>query len=106
MHNWPNIANLIDEERHAYGDKHEKELWDLFKPHINENIDLHKGWFSGKSEENQDWPFQIGYYMGFKIVEHYYEHAKDKKQAVKDILYCFKIDDFQKFIDFYSNKWK
>ena len=33
--------------------------------------------------------------MGYKIAESYYKNAKDKKQAVKDML---EIKDFAKFL--------
>jgi hypothetical protein len=36
------------------------------------------------------------YYVGYKIVESYYNRAKDKKQAVKDIL---DIKDFNAFLN-------
>ena len=40
-------------------------------------------------------PADLGYYIGYKICEAYYRVAKDKKQAVKDIL---EIKDFNQFL--------
>ena len=37
----------------------------------------------------------LGYYIGYKICESYYQSAKDKKQAIKDIL---EIKDFNQFL--------
>jgi hypothetical protein len=38
----------------------------------------------------------MGYYMGYKIVQSYYNNAKDKRQAIKDIL---EIKDVRKFYE-------
>ncbi len=40
-------------------------------------------------------PADLGYYIGYKIVESYYNRAKDKKQVIKDIL---DIKDFNAFL--------
>jgi uncharacterized protein YjaZ len=40
-------------------------------------------------------PADLGYYVGYKICEAYYNQAKDKKQAVKDIL---TIQDYKQFL--------
>jgi uncharacterized protein YjaZ len=43
----------------------------------------------------KDKPADLGYYMGYKIIESYYKNASDKKQAVRDIL---EIKDFNAFL--------
>ena len=40
-------------------------------------------------------PADLGYWVGYKIAESYYKNAKDKKQAVKELL---EIKDFSKFL--------
>jgi hypothetical protein len=40
-------------------------------------------------------PPDLGYFMGYKISESYYKNARDKRQAIKDIL---EINDFDKFL--------
>jgi hypothetical protein len=40
-------------------------------------------------------PADLGYYVGYKICEAYYQAARDKKQAVKDIL---EMKDFNEFL--------
>jgi hypothetical protein len=42
-------------------------------------------WLYGKSG-GKDRPVDLGYWMGFKISEAYYNHAADKKQAVRDLM--------------------
>ena len=38
----------------------------------------------------KDRPADLGYYVGYKITQAYYNNAKDKKQAIVDII---EIDD-------------
>lgn len=99
-------ANIVDSTKLAYVEKYEKELWENLQPILNDHIDAHPGWFSGKSENHPDWPFQIGYSMGFKIVEHYYVNCDDKEAALLHIFNSHKEEDFQKFIELYRKKWE
>ena len=46
-------------------------------------------------EAAKERPADLGYYIGYKICEAYYQNAKDKKQAIKDIL---GIKDFNQFL--------
>ena len=67
-----------------YGEKNQKELWIEFSADIK----------AGKVIEETDWfydynsyrPADLGYYLGYKIAESYYNNAPDKKQAVKEII--------------------
>jgi uncharacterized protein YjaZ len=45
----------------------------------------------GKTPER---PADLGYYVGYKICQEYYEKSADKKKAIKDIL---EIRDFDQF---------
>ncbi|MFY0627632.1 MAG: hypothetical protein JXR07_15150 [Reichenbachiella sp.] len=98
-------AGLVDSTKWVYGEKHEKELWKAMEPILNDHIDDHPGWFSGKFTEHPDWPYQIGYYVGSKIVQYFFETSTDKEEAIKHILNSHKKDDFQIFIDLYRKKW-
>jgi len=77
---------------HEYGNPREKQLWLEFKEEMNGN-DASKWLYQG--DKAKDKPADLGYYIGYKIVESYYNKAKDKKQAVKDIL---EIKDFDAFL--------
>lgn len=55
-------------------------------------------WFYNEAAE--DWPNSIGYYVGFKICESYYQNAKDKKQAIKDIVEVTDCEEFFKKIKY------
>ena len=99
-------SGIIDKKRHEYGDAHERDLWELFEPVANESPDAHPGWFSGQSTQNPDWPWQIGYYLGYKMVEYYYLNTEDKQEAIRFILNSHRASDFDLILKLYAEKWK
>jgi hypothetical protein len=82
----------IQPRLHEYGNAREKQLWLEFKKEMN-NMDK-SNWLY-QSDKAKDKPADLGYYVGYKIVESYYNRAKDKKQAIRDIL---DIKDFNQFL--------
>jgi uncharacterized protein YjaZ len=82
----------INQQLHEYGNPREKQLWLEFKKEMN-NKDTSNWLYQG--DKAKDKPADLGYYVGYKIVESYYNKAKDKKQAIKDIL---DIKDFNGFL--------
>lgn len=72
-----------------FGYKNEKAIWNEFKKFIASN---EKGkffnWLYGIKGRvvNGTQMKDLGYFMGYKICKAYYEHAPDKKQAIKDII--------------------
>ncbi len=82
----------INHSQHTYGNKNEGKLWAEFKE-IMDNKDFSNWLYNGNKSKNR--PADLGYYMGYKICEAYYRNAKNKKQAVKDILL---IRDTKKFL--------
>jgi len=82
----------INRQLHEYGNPREKQLWLEFKKEMN-NKDASNWLYQG--DKAKDKPADLGYYVGYKIVESYYNKAKDKKQAIKDIL---DIKDFNGFL--------
>jgi len=92
----------INQHLHEYGNPKERELWLAFKQSMVSNdasLWLYNG---GKIKDR---PADLGYYMGYKIAEAYYQNAVDKKQAVRDIL---EIKDFIEFLKTsrYEEKFK
>ncbi|HEX7846169.1 MAG TPA: DUF2268 domain-containing putative Zn-dependent protease [Chitinophagaceae bacterium] len=84
----------INTKVHEYGNAHQQELWEKFKKQMDgENVDE---WLYNGFDPRRPYPQDLGYYMGYKICEAYYNKAVDKKQAVKDIL---EIQDFKKFLE-------
>lgn len=92
------IAELIageplNPEQKKYGDAHEAELWREFTAEMK-GTDLSRWMYNGF--KTTDRPGDLGYYMGYKISWSYYDHAKDKRQAVRDIL---NVKDFSSFLE-------
>jgi hypothetical protein len=66
-----------------YGDKHERELWNEFKSTLcwpNGSKWLYNG------DTVKDHPADLGYYIGYKICQAYYQRASNKRQAIVDII--------------------
>ena len=56
--------------------------------------DLNRWMYNGF--KSKDRPGDLGYYMGYKISWSYYNNAKDKREAVRDVL---NIKDFPAFLE-------
>ena len=81
----------LNEAMYRYGDQHEKDLWEEFQRKMTENN--WSPWLYGNKDDSR--PRDLGYWMGYKIVKSYYEHAADKNQAIVDLL---NISDFNKIL--------
>jgi len=82
------LASLISEGNfnqatYDYGYAHEAELWRQFRSEMG-GEDASR-WLYGSSRRDGH-PADLGYFMGFRIAQAYYDRAKDKRQAVRDIL--------------------
>lgn len=78
-------------ELHLYGNAHEQELWLEFSKQMN-NTNWQPWLYYSKDQSR---PRDLGYWMGYKIVQAYYNTSIDKSQAVYDIL---NITDFTQFL--------
>ena len=83
----------INEHLKVYGRTHDEEIWrdfeaDMYKPDISKWI---YNAFTAK-----DRPADLGYYVGYLITQAYYKNARDKRQAIHDIL---NIQDARKFYE-------
>lgn len=92
------IINLVQQE---YGNKHEKELWAEFKE-VMHGSNISAWFYNGGSAKVR--PADLGYYVGYKITEAYYTNAKDKKQAIREILETTDYDQFLK-LSAYADKF-
>jgi hypothetical protein len=73
----------INAAAHQYGRLHEKTLWDeLNKDLCSQNIS--KWLYNAGSIKDR--PADLGYYMGYRIAQSYYDHAADKGRAITDII--------------------
>jgi len=76
-------GRTINEHLKVYGRTHDEEIWrdfeaGMYKPDI-------ANWFYNATT-TKDRPVDLGYYVGYLITRAYYQNAKDKRQAIHDIL--------------------
>jgi len=85
-----------------YAITQEKVLWQEFKKDMRNN-DLSR-WIYNLGAI-KDRPADLGYFIGYKICESYYQRIRDKRKAVKNIL---EMKDFEKFLVMskYDEKFK
>ncbi|GAB3729065.1 hypothetical protein GCM10027594_11140 [Hymenobacter agri] len=77
-------GHITNARLHPYGNAHEKELWaDFQKEMLGTNPD---NWIANSQQETPEKPCDLGYYVGYRIVQAYYNQQPDKKQALADIL--------------------
>jgi Predicted Zn-dependent protease (DUF2268) len=81
----------INQHVHDFANPREKELWLEFKVRMNKKD--YEGWLYSSTPGR---PNDLGYWMGYKITRAYYEQAKDKRAAIKEIL---TIKNFDKFLE-------
>ena len=83
-------GNVQSEFIYNYGEEHEEKLWEEFKKDMDSK-DLSRWLFGFPSDR----PMGMGYFMGYKIVEAYYEKAENKREAIEQII---NIKDYKKFL--------
>ncbi|MFT3911909.1 MAG: DUF2268 domain-containing putative Zn-dependent protease [Ferruginibacter sp.] len=76
-------GNQINKVAQEYGDKHEAELWAAFKKQLCDG--KVEDWMYNFSTA-KDKPADLGYYIGYKISQAYYNSQPDKQQAIVDII--------------------
>ncbi|AXT19647.1 hypothetical protein D7030_09720 [Flavobacteriaceae bacterium AU392] len=81
----------VGSDMYAYGDAHITELKTEFISRKDGN-DWYNWLYYSRDKTR---PRNLGYWIGYKICKAYYEKAKDKKQAIVDIL---NIQDFDLFL--------
>lgn len=89
------VSELVNEEslaktyptgHTAFGLKNEQIIWDTFKKEMFLPYDHSKGWLYSKREINGEKITDLGYFVGYQIAKSYYNNAKNKKQALKEMI--------------------
>lgn len=88
------LGKNISPRQYAYGQAHEKELYQRLTIEMN-GTDL-SYWMNNGEIEEKGIPSDMGYYIGFKICQAYYDKQPDKKKAIK---YILEQNDFKKFLE-------
>ena len=81
----------INQFIHDLADPQEEQIWKQFKQEMYGNN--YSNWIGNGGDENIEIP-DLGYYIGYKICESYYDSIEDKKRAVRDILTIKDWDEF------------
>jgi hypothetical protein len=69
---------------HPYGNAHEGELWQAFEREmLGPNT---ANWLANPGQETPDRPCDLGYYVGYKICQAFYEKTSDKPKALVALL--------------------
>jgi len=76
-----NINSLV----HSYGIAHECEFWTKFKKDIDNDPGDYTKWLYNGSKV-VDRPADLGYFIGYRIAESYYNNAIDKEAALSSLL--------------------
>jgi hypothetical protein len=86
-------GDITQDEALPYTIEHESRLWEQFvkEMHGSETGD----WMWSKPADSTQ-PPHVGYVMGYRIVQSYYERAEDTARAVTDIL---SVTDYPKFLE-------
>ena len=72
----------INNAAREYGLAHEHALWAEFTPHFADTT--YYPWMYGRPPDGR--PNDLGYFIGYRIAQAYYQRASDKTQAVRDII--------------------
>ncbi|WP_437395270.1 DUF2268 domain-containing putative Zn-dependent protease [Flagellimonas lutimaris] len=93
------ITGRTDGEYHSFIGR-EKAIWQDFKNEMHQ--DIYNDWLEGQEPKR---PRNSMYWAGYLICKSYYEKAKDKKQAISEILNIKNYTDFyiESEIDEYIN---
>ncbi|MEN0047201.1 MAG: DUF2268 domain-containing putative Zn-dependent protease [Bacteroidota bacterium] len=88
------VGATINKHIHNYADANEALVWGNFKQEMWTNKS--RNWVYNGGNAPEGVPADLGYYVGYKICESYYEKAEDKQQALNDIL---KLKNVKKFYE-------
>ena len=92
-------GKTANERVHIWAKGKEKKIWNRFVLDIN--LNKSENWIANSDQETADNPADQGYWIGYQICKAYYEQAKNKKQALFDILH---IQDYKKFLS--DSEWE
>ncbi len=102
------VSELVNEEslaktyptgHTAFGLKNEQAVWNAFKKDMFLPFDQNKGWLYSKREINGEKITDLGYFVGYQIAKSYYKNAKNKQQALKEMIELdFTDENSKKFL--------
>ena len=82
------VAELIlpggESHYRTWGRAHERRVWERFLADMGGSDTT--AWLYNYGAASDDWPADLGYFVGARIAEAYYGRAADKQQALRDLL--------------------
>lgn len=87
------LDDFLNKELLAYGNPKEEELWNQFKQNMNQP-DFSEWLYNGSIATDK--PADLGYFIGFKIAQHYYQNSDNKQKTIREII---EMKDGQKFLE-------
>ena len=79
------VDPFFNQHLHTFGDTIEEKLWDEFKIEKDKNYEDTEWLYTGNNMTN-DYPADMGYYIGFKIIEAYSNKFENKTEAINNML--------------------
>jgi hypothetical protein len=77
------VGRHINHHIHAWALPREAELWAEFRQAMHEEGG--DGWLYGGNDSTER-PADLGYFIGYRIVQAYYQRSADKQAAIRDIV--------------------
>lgn len=74
----------LDEKAHEYGNKYLHQLWEEFAKDMYKEDIYSSKWFFNPTQI--ELPMNMGYFLGYKVAEAYYNNSSDKRRAVTEII--------------------
>jgi hypothetical protein len=69
----------------TWGAAHEHDVWARFAKEMTRD-DVSDWIGNNGSAVRADWPADLGYFVGYRICQAYYEQAADKREAIRDLI--------------------
>lgn len=80
-----NDKPFLNEHLHEYAESIEQELWIKYENEMNLNF-KETGWLYNGGESSRETPADLGYYVGFKIIESFSSNFNGDSEAIKAML--------------------
>lgn len=80
--------------QHEFAATRKKEIWERFKKEMY--LQRAYNWIANANQETPGHPADLGYYVGYEICKAYFDKAKNKKKAIKEML---EIQDAKAFLE-------
>lgn len=85
----------INQDVHEWARPREAEIWARFEPLVERKDGFHGFLYGGERPEG--WPADVGYFLGYRIAQAYYQRAQDPDRALAEIV-TRKAGDAERFL--------